>query len=310
MDIRKLLTDPATRREAHRRLRNIGLAPFGFVQEDFRHHHQLLRVWELGSLPRWEVWAWPVNTGSSGVDDAYRSDNACDDARAQYATIQERARLVWAGRNWAEARATFAGPEGPRPATAPWRSRMLCPHERARFHAATGSELVGDGHSVTVGVLYRCPDCGFDAKGDVRSGMPRPAPLFEAIERLRGCYMLTDAGRTLTEEATSLQESEAPPAADRLKIATWRLTIIASGLAALWEAAEMVYGPGVEGVTACTKRKGAKVRFRADGTGAVAAGKVGTVVGVPSAEWFMVRVDDHPERVVLHVTAKCVDWLC
>jgi hypothetical protein len=53
-------------------LRAYGFCDLGFSQENFRHHHQLLYVWSPFRRSRWEVWRWPVGTGSSDVDDALK----------------------------------------------------------------------------------------------------------------------------------------------------------------------------------------------------------------------------------------------
>lgn len=46
-----------------------GLHPFGYAQEDYRHHHQLLYIWSPFRRPRWEVRRWHVGMGASDIAD-------------------------------------------------------------------------------------------------------------------------------------------------------------------------------------------------------------------------------------------------
>jgi len=93
--------------DVHRRLRNHGLALFGFAQEDFRHHHQLLRVWGIGRPARWEVWRWAVGTGSSDKDDAL--EPLPFGSNEMYHRIGFLAERVYVGRDWKAAKSAMCG---------------------------------------------------------------------------------------------------------------------------------------------------------------------------------------------------------
>jgi len=87
--------------------RRRGLALFGYAQENFHQHHQLLLVWGLGRPARLEVYRWPVGTGSTEADSA-RGD-APFGSREAYRRIRAHAELVYAGHDWEAARAAFNG---------------------------------------------------------------------------------------------------------------------------------------------------------------------------------------------------------
>ncbi len=82
-------------------LRRNGLAPFGFAQEDFRHHTQVLYVWRPLQRASFEVWRWPVETGTEEKDRALRGTR--NGTVACYRRIEQSARLVHSGSNFREA---------------------------------------------------------------------------------------------------------------------------------------------------------------------------------------------------------------
>jgi hypothetical protein len=90
--------------------RNSGLASFGFSQEDFRHHHQLLRVWGPLNPAHWEVWRWEVGTVPSDAD------NAIEPLRfgslESYHRIGFMAERVYVGNDWKDAKAAMRGVYG------------------------------------------------------------------------------------------------------------------------------------------------------------------------------------------------------
>lgn len=90
-----------------RRLRACGLALLGYAQENFHGHHQLLRVWGPFLPARWEVYRWPVGTGSSDLDDWMRP--LLVGSSEAYHRIQLSAERVYAGRDWEAAKRAFAG---------------------------------------------------------------------------------------------------------------------------------------------------------------------------------------------------------
>jgi len=93
-------------------LRVVGLAPFGFAQEDFHGHHQLLRVWGPLLPARWEVYRWPTETGTDEKDRWLRPlPSGSPEMRHR---IQLTAELVYSGTDWHAAKRAFAGryPDG------------------------------------------------------------------------------------------------------------------------------------------------------------------------------------------------------
>lgn len=92
--------------------RKIGLARFGYTQENFAHHHQLLRVWGPFMPARWEVYRWPAETGSRDLDE-WMKPLPFGSIEA-YHRIRLSAELVYSGNDWAMARDAFVGeyPDG------------------------------------------------------------------------------------------------------------------------------------------------------------------------------------------------------
>lgn len=100
-------------------MRKVGLAPFGFAQEALHAHHQLLRVWGLLLPARWEVYRWPVGTGSSDLDDHLKPlPRGSPEA---WHRIQFSADRVYCGHDWDAAKRAMAGmyPDGTTDATRP-----------------------------------------------------------------------------------------------------------------------------------------------------------------------------------------------
>jgi len=95
-----------------RLLRLAGLAPFGYQQENFHSHHQLLLVWGPLLPSRWEVYRWPVGTGSYELSKALRPLRL--GSYEAYQRIGSCTERVYAGRDWNAAKRAASGlyPDG------------------------------------------------------------------------------------------------------------------------------------------------------------------------------------------------------
>lgn len=93
-------------------LRTWGLSMFGYAEENFHGHHQIIRVWGLFQPARWEVYRWAVGTGSDDMDKWMRPLRR--GSAEAYHRIQLSAECVYKGGDWKAAKRAFGGayPDG------------------------------------------------------------------------------------------------------------------------------------------------------------------------------------------------------
>lgn len=113
------MDDPNMLDRIKRWLKERGLWSFGYEQENFHGHHQLIRVWGLLFPSRWEVYRWPVGTGSEDLA-RWMLPLKAGSSEARH-RIQLSSELVYSGKSWDDAKKAFSGsyPDGTTDATRP-----------------------------------------------------------------------------------------------------------------------------------------------------------------------------------------------